>query len=89
MKLPITYDYNDYGANAVDRKGDHKDSLYFSSVDFYNAKCTDSLSILPQFKTIQQTSWWSCGISSVEMVLSFYGRLGDWDEGQQMACICA
>ncbi|MDY5626603.1 MAG: hypothetical protein SPF92_03245 [Clostridia bacterium] len=39
MKLPITYDYNDYGANAVDRKGDHKDSPYFSSVDFYNAKC--------------------------------------------------
>ena len=80
MKLPITYDYNDYGANAVDRKGDHKDSPYFSSVDFYNAKCTDSLSILPQFKTIQQTSWWSCGVSSVEMVLSFYGRLGDWNE---------
>ena len=80
MKLPITYDYNDYGANAVDRKGDHKDSPYFSSVDFYNAKCTDSLSILPQFKTIQQTSWWSCGVSSVEMVLSFYGRLGDLNE---------
>ena len=40
----------------------------------------DSLSILPQFKTIQQTSWWSCGVSSVEMVLSFYGRLGDWNE---------
>ncbi|MCI5969694.1 MAG: hypothetical protein MRZ29_00895, partial [Oscillospiraceae bacterium] len=60
---------------------DHKDSPYFSSVDFYNAKCTDSLSILPQFKTIQQTSWWSCGVSSVEMVLSFYGRLGDLDEG--------
>ena len=43
MKMPITYDYNDYGANAVDRKGDHKDAPYFSSVDFYNAKSTDSL----------------------------------------------
>ena len=80
MKMPITYDYNDDGANAIDRQGDHKDSPYFSSVDFYNAKSTDSLSILPQFKTIQQTSWWSCGVSSVEMVLSFYGRLGDWNE---------
>ena len=80
MKMPITYDYNDYGANAVDRKGDHKDSPYFSSVDFYNAKSTDSLSILPQFKTIQQTSWWSCGVSCVEMVLNYYGKLGNLNE---------
>lgn len=41
---------------------------------------TDSLSILPQFKTIQQTSWWSYGVSSVEMVLNYYGRLGDLNE---------
>ena len=41
---------------------------------------TDSLSILPQFKTIQQTSWWSCGVNSVEMVLNYYGRLGDLNE---------
>lgn len=80
MKMPITYDYNDYGSNAVDRKGDHKDSPYFSSVDFYNAKSTDSLSILPQFKTIQQTSWWSCGVSCAEMVLNYYGKLGDLNE---------
>ena len=80
MKMPITYDYNDYGANAVDRLGDHKASPYFSNVDFYNAKSTESLTILPQFKTIQQTSWWSCGVSCVEMVLNYYGKLGNWNE---------
>lgn len=80
MKMDITYDYNDYGANAVDRKGDHEDSPYFSNVDFYHAKSTDSLSILPEFKTIQQTSWWSCGVSCVEMVLNYYGKLGEWNE---------
>lgn len=80
MKMPITYDYNDYGANAVDRQGDHKGSPYFSNVDFYHAESNDTLTILPRFKTIQQTSWWSCGVSSVEMVLNYYGKLGDWNE---------
>ena len=27
----------------------------------------DRIFILPQFKTIQQTSWWSCGVSSRRM----------------------
>ncbi len=80
MKMPITYDFNDSGANAANRKGDHKNSPYFSNVDFYNAKSSDGLYILPQFKTIQQTSWWSCGVSSTEMVLNYYGKLGDWNE---------
>lgn len=80
MKLPITYDYDDMGANGVNRMGDYKNSPYFANVDFYNSKPTDSLLILPNFKTIQQTSWWSCGVSSVEMVLAYYDRLGDWNE---------
>ena len=41
---------------------------------------TDTLTILPKFQTIQQTSEWSCGVTSAMMVLNYYGKLGDWNE---------
>lgn len=80
MKMEYRTNYDDGGANAVEREGDHGDSPYFYDVDFYNAQSTDTLSILPKFQTIQQTSWWSCGVSSTEMVLNYYGKRGDWNE---------
>jgi len=80
MKLEYTFYYDDEGANEVERDGDHIDSPYFAQIDFYNEKPTETLSILPKFKTIQQTSWWSCGVSSVEMVLAYYDCLGEWNE---------
>lgn len=80
MKIPYAINMNDYGASAVERDGDHPDSPYFYDVDFYNAKSTDSLAILSQFPTIQQTSWWSCGISASMMVMDYFGELGDWNE---------
>ena len=73
-------DYNDGGANLGERSGDHENSPYFYQIDIYNAEPTDSLSILPQFQTIQQTSWWSCGVSCTEMILNYYGLRGDWNE---------
>jgi len=80
MKIPITRSLNDQGADRYDRKGDHPDSPYFYSADFYNMQSTDTRFILPKFKTIQQTSWWSCGPASVMMVLDHYGVLGNWNE---------
>ena len=80
MKLEYRTNYADYGANSVERNGDHEDSPYFYHADFYNAKSEDGLYILSQFKTIQQTSWWSCGVSCTEMVLAYFGQRGDWDE---------
>ena len=80
MKMEYRNDYADGGANSVERMGDHKDSPYFYDVDFYNATSKDGLYILPNFKTIQQTSWWSCGVSSTEMVLDYFGMRGDWSE---------
>ena len=80
MKMDYRTNYADGGANAVERTGDHKDSPYFYHADFYNAKSKDGFYILPQFKTIQQTSWWSCGISSTEMVLNYFGKRADWNE---------
>ena len=80
MKMEYHHNFDDMGASAVERKGDHGDSPYFNDVDFYNAQSTDSLYILPHFQTIQQTSWWSCGVSASEMVLNYYGARGDWNE---------
>ena len=80
MKMEYRTNYADGGANTVERKGDNVGSEYFYSKDFYNAKSGDGLYIIPQFKTIQQTSWWSCGVSCTEMVLEHFGKRGDWNE---------
>jgi hypothetical protein len=81
MKIPYTFDLSpEDGADSVERSGDHADSPYFNRYDFYNAESTDTLTILPKFKTQQQTSEWSCGVSSAIMVLEYYGKLGDYNE---------
>jgi hypothetical protein len=81
MKIPYTCDLDEeYGADSVEREGDHEDSPYFSSLDYYNMESTDTLTILHNFKTQQQTSEWSCGVSSALMVLNWYDKLGDNNE---------
>ena len=68
------------GADSVERLGDHQGSPYFSNLDFYNMESGDTLTILPHFKTIQQSSEWSCGVTSALMVLEWYGLRGDYTE---------
>lgn len=68
------------GADSVEREGDHKGSPYFTQLDFYNMESNDTLTILPHFKTIQQSSEWSCGVTSALMVLNYYDKLGSFDE---------
>ena len=68
------------GADSVERAGDHEDSPYFRHPDFYNMTSTDSLTILTNFKTIQQSSEWSCGVACVLMTMEWYGLRGDYDE---------
>ena len=81
MKIPYTVDLSpEDGADSVERQGDHKDSPYFNRLDFYNMASTDTLTILPKFQTQQQTSEWSCGVSSALMVLNYYGKLGENNE---------
>lgn len=81
MKIPYTCDLSaEDGADSVEREGDHVDSPYFSTLDYYNMESTDTLTILTHFQTQQQTSEWSCGVSSVLMVLNWYGKLGDYNE---------
>ena len=81
MKIPYTADLSpEDGADSVERLGDHPDTPYFSKLDFFNMKSTDTLTILPNFRTQQQTSEWSCGVSATLMVLDWYDRLGDYNE---------
>ena len=39
-----------------------------------------TLTVLTHFRTMQQTSEWSCGVTAALMVLNWYGKLGDWNE---------
>ena len=68
------------GADSVEREGDHSDSPYFKHPDYYNLESTETLTILSHFKTIQQSSEWSCGVASALMVLEWYGLRGDYNE---------
>lgn len=80
MKIPHTVNLHIYGADSVERNGDHENSPYFISYDFYNMESHDSLVILPQFKTQQQTSEWSCGPACLLMILEYYGIAGEHNE---------
>ena len=62
------------GARALQGKHDHIDSEYFKIPDIYNMKSTETRKILPHFKTAQQTSSYSCGCTTMEMVLNYYGN---------------
>ena len=66
MKIPYAVDLSpEDGSDSVERQGDHAGSIYFAHPDFYNMESTDTLTILTNFQTIQQTSEWSCGVTSV------------------------
>lgn len=78
MKIPYTA-YPDL-MERHERELDHPGSPYFYNYDFYNAENTETLTILPHFRTIQQMQNFTCGICSVQMVLDYYGRMGDWNE---------
>lgn len=81
MKIPYAVDLSpEDGADSVERLGDHRDSPYFAHPDVYNLVSSDSLTVLTHFKTIQQSSEWSCGVAAALMVLEWYGKRGDWNE---------
>ena len=81
MKISYKADLDTlYGADSIERAGDHAASPYFNALDFYNMESTDSLTILTNFKTQQQTSEWSCGVTCALMIMNWYDALGDHNE---------
>lgn len=62
---------------GYERSGDHNYSPYYKFFDFYNMEDDDTLKILTNFKTLQQSTEWSCGATSAAMVMNWYGMLQD------------
>ncbi|MBR0282689.1 MAG: C39 family peptidase, partial [Oscillibacter sp.] len=72
---------DEYGASAFAGALNHADSKYYVIHDFYNMKSEDSLHILSNFETYQQTTEYTCGPSCALMVLNWFGADG-YDEMQ-------
>lgn len=79
IAYPKGYDTTSSGASSYANNGDHANSQYFAQLDVYNLKSTDTLTILPEFKTYQQTTEFTCGPATGLMVLNHYGET-DYDE---------
>jgi hypothetical protein len=56
-------------------------SPYFLQIDIFNLKPTETLTILPNFKTYQQTTEYTCGPATALMVLNHFGETS-YDELQ-------
>ena len=70
-------DYNEYaGADAYNNAGDNLNSRFYKAPDFYNMVSDDQITIIPKFKTMQQTTEWSCGNVTALMVLENLGIKG-------------
>lgn len=70
-------DYNEYaGADAYNNAGDNLNSKFYKAPDFYNMVSDDQITIIPKFKTMQQTTEWSCGNVTALMVLENLGIKG-------------
>jgi len=80
MSLNTSLDLDPEGGADIHRANDVKDSDYFYHADFYSMKSTDTLTLLPNFKTYQQTNESSCGVCSSLMVLNYFGKLGNETE---------
>lgn len=76
-------DYDkDCGADSYACQGDNPCSDYYQNPDFYSLASDNKLVILPQFKTMQQTTEWSGGNVAALMVLHYFGAddgLTEWD----------
>lgn len=70
-------DYNEYaGADAYNNAGDNLNSKFYKAPDFYNMVSDEQITIIPKFKTMQQTTEWSCGNVTALMVLENLGIKG-------------
>ena len=79
IPYPDGYDTGSSGASCYDGADDHFDSPYFKHLDVYNMTSTDTLAIIPQFETYQQTTEYTCGASTALMVLNHFD-VNNYDE---------
>ena len=69
------------GASAYGGKANHASSPYFAHPDFYTMQSKGSLTILPRFKTYQQSREYSCGPAAALMVAWHFGKTDDHELG--------
>ena len=69
------------GPAKVAGKGNIARSPYYVQMDFCNMKSEGSLTILPRFKTYQQTTEYTCGCVSAQMVMQYYHVDDETEEG--------
>ena len=81
IEYPNGYDTTSSGASSAANIGDHKDSPYFSQLDVYNLESSDTLTVLTNFETYQQTTEYTCGPAAALMVLNHFGET-NYDELQ-------
>ncbi len=60
-----------YGAAAYKGSNNVANSTYYPRHDFYNMKSSNNLTILSNFKTLQQKTPFSCGPSAALMVIKY------------------
>lgn len=76
------------GAAGVERLGDVQYSPYYDMLDVYGTEAearksvgSDTLNILDNFKTIQQATEWTCGVTSSLMVLEHFNMNQERKDG--------
>lgn len=75
IPYPSNYDTKSAGASSYNGLANVPKSPYFQQLDFYNMQPTDSLVLLPKFRTYQQTTEYTCGPAAALMVVEhFQGR---------------
>lgn len=79
IPYPAGYDTAKEGASAYHGLGNVKQSPYYTAPDFYNLESTDTLTILPHYKTYQQTTEITCGPAAALTVLAHFGNTS-WHE---------
>jgi hypothetical protein len=64
----------------VFRTADYKYSPYYKNVDTYNLSSTKNRTILENYKSIQQATEYTCGVTSMLTVLEWFGKRDDMNE---------
>lgn len=81
IPYPAGYDTTSEGASSYNGSGNVKKSPYFAVQDFYNLQSNNTLTILPHYKTYQQTTEITCGPAAALTVLVHFGNT-NWTENE-------
>ena len=64
----------------IAESGDLSSSPYYYTYDWYNSTSTGTLTMLSGFRTIQQTTGWTCGLTCAVMAMDWFDMRGGLNE---------